>query len=308
MHQSRSTQTVGSVVREVGFTDSEQTGNGSHQFVVHPDTAHRVVRCGINHHRSLIGIIIDDFFIHLEEVSVTAGYGFFSFYLDSGLFSAQTFDHVVVETLYSLFAQAFDTFFEIEVNGITRSSYAITGIATFFGCARGHVARNKVTEGRITTFQVVVAIFFFDVGRFQFAGTDSFGIFFFLRNPDTTVVTQRLRHQSQFRLELAVCRNTSGVNLSVSRVGEISAFMITLNGYRAIRCHSVGRKEINVSVSAGSDNDSVCRESFNLSGNQITGDDTARTTVDNHEVEHLVTCKLFYRTFFHLTVERCICT
>ena len=98
------------------------------------------------------------------------------------MFSAQTFDHVVVETLYGLFTQAFDTFLEIEVNSIPRGSYAITGIATFFGCARGHVAGNKVTEGRIATFQVVVSIFFFDIGRFQFAGTDSFGIFFFLRN------------------------------------------------------------------------------------------------------------------------------
>ena len=40
LHQSRSTQTVSAVVREVGFTNCEQPRNRSHQFIVYPQTTH----------------------------------------------------------------------------------------------------------------------------------------------------------------------------------------------------------------------------------------------------------------------------
>ena len=82
LHQSGSTQTVGTVVGEVTFTDGEQALDGSLKLVIYPDTAHRVVDSRINHHRVIVFHAIDfvgqlarihvgDFFVHVEEVAVT---------------------------------------------------------------------------------------------------------------------------------------------------------------------------------------------------------------------------------------------
>lgn len=185
--------------------------------------------------------------------------------------------------------------------------------------ARGIIARNLVT-GKIERFAAHAVVigtggygntYFLSTNAMASNGSAAMQVYrkgAYFANPcfaqiHPTCIPVHGEFQSKLTLMSESLRNDGRI-----WVGEISAFMITLNGYRAIRCHSVGRKEINVSVSAGSDNDSVCRKFFYFSGNQITGDDTARATVDNHEVEHLVTCKLFYRTFFHLTVERCVCT
>src|SRR3712207_9459761 len=43
LHQRRSTQTVGTVVREVTLTDGEQTGNSGLQLIVYPNSAHGIV-------------------------------------------------------------------------------------------------------------------------------------------------------------------------------------------------------------------------------------------------------------------------
>ena len=74
LHQSRSTKTVSTVIREVRLTDSEETWDRSHQFVVYPDTTHRIVDSRIDHHWGLIGIIIGNLLIHLEEVTIACFY------------------------------------------------------------------------------------------------------------------------------------------------------------------------------------------------------------------------------------------
>ena len=82
LHQSRSTQTVSTVVREVTLTDSEQTRNRGLQLVVNPDTTHGVVDSGIDHHGlvvlhtiDLVGYVsreyIRNLLVHLEEVAIT---------------------------------------------------------------------------------------------------------------------------------------------------------------------------------------------------------------------------------------------
>ena len=62
------------MVGEVSFPDSEEPRYGGHQFVVYPDTAHGVVDGGVDHHRSLIGVVVGDLLIHLEEVTITSLY------------------------------------------------------------------------------------------------------------------------------------------------------------------------------------------------------------------------------------------
>ena len=82
LHQCRSTEAVGTVVGEVALADSEQAGDGGLQLVVDPDTTHRVVDGGINHHGlvvlhavNLVGNVagehVGNLLVHLEEVAVT---------------------------------------------------------------------------------------------------------------------------------------------------------------------------------------------------------------------------------------------
>ncbi len=70
LHQCRSTQTVCTVVGEVGFTGCVQARNGRHQFVVHPQTAHGVVRCWVNTHRRLVRVFAGNALVHFKQVAV----------------------------------------------------------------------------------------------------------------------------------------------------------------------------------------------------------------------------------------------
>ena len=108
LHQCRCTQAVSTVVGEVGFTDSEQTRDRSHQFIINPDTTHGVVDSGEYHHRSLVRVLVSDFFVHVEEVTITGT------------------NHVLTQTI--------DSIFEIEEDGQTGIVHTETGITTFFGC------------------------------------------------------------------------------------------------------------------------------------------------------------------------------
>ena len=94
------------MVREVSFTDSEQTRNRSHQFIVNPQTTHRVVQCRINHHRSFVWIVVGNFFVHVEQVTI------FSF--------------------YNIFTQTVDGVGEVEEHGQTCVVHTEAGVATFF--------------------------------------------------------------------------------------------------------------------------------------------------------------------------------
>ena len=50
LHESGSTETVCTVVREVTLTDSEEAWDCGHKLVVHPDTAHGIVDSWEDHH------------------------------------------------------------------------------------------------------------------------------------------------------------------------------------------------------------------------------------------------------------------
>ena len=166
MHQCRSTKTVSTVVREVSFTNSEEARDRCLQFIVNPDTTHCVVDSREDHHWSFVWIIINDFFIHLEEVTITS------------------FNCVTTKT--------FNSIFKVEIYSKTCSVNTETSVATFFSSTRSYVTRHEVTECRVTTFQVEVAVFVWNFSWFLFTSADSFSILFLFRNPDTTIVTERL--------------------------------------------------------------------------------------------------------------------
>ena len=76
LHQRARAEPVGAVVREVRFTAHEQSRDGRHQVVVHPQPAHRVMRSGINPHRHGVRILIRDPLINFEQVAVLLANGF----------------------------------------------------------------------------------------------------------------------------------------------------------------------------------------------------------------------------------------
>ena len=177
LHEGRSTKAVSTVVREVTLADGEESLHRCLQFIVNPNTTHRIVDSGINHHRVVVvatvgrgtlftGVHVGNLLIHVEEVAITLT------------------DDVDTQTL--------DSLREVEEHSQTSVVHTEAGIATLLGCTAGHVTGNQVTEGRITALQVVVAVFLGNLPSFLGTGLQSLGIFHLLGNPDTAVVTQRL--------------------------------------------------------------------------------------------------------------------
>ncbi len=109
-----------------------------------------------------------------------------------------------------------------------------------------------------------------------------------LRNPDTSVVTQGLRHKGQLALLLAVHRNTCRVNLSEARICEICSLLVALPCGRAVAVHGVGGKEVGVAIATCGDHNGMGTESLKLAGHEVAGDDTLCLSVDDDEVKHLV--------------------
>ena len=232
---------------------------------------------GEDHHRSLVGVVIGNHLIHVEEVSVAVA------------------DNVGSQTV--------DGILEVQINGVA-GSYTVAGVAAFLGCTRGDVAGAEVTEGGIAAFQIEVAVLVGDVGRSLFAGADSFGVFFFLRNPDAAVVTERFAHEGQLRLVFAVDGNTGRVDLGEGEVRQVGALLECLDGGGAVAAHGVGREEERASVAAGCENHGVGGVAFQFAGHEVAHDDTAATAVNDDDVEHFAAVERAYLTFFNLAVER----
>ena len=254
------------MVGEVGFAGCEEAFYRCLQFVVDPKSAHGVVYRRVNHHRCFVWVLVDDFLVHLEEVAVACFHFFF--------------------------AQSFDCGFEVEVNGLS-ASHSVACVATFFGCSRGYVSRNKVSESRVASFQVVVSVFFGYVGRFQFACSYGFCVFFLFRYPDSSVITQALAHQGEFGLIVAVYGYAGRVDLHVARVGEACSFFVALPCCRAVGVHGVGREVIYVAVASRGEYDGVSEPTFELSGLQVSCDDASCFAIDEYHVHH-------FSSFVHL--------
>ena len=303
LHQGRSAQAVGAVVGEVALADRIAAFYRGHQFVVHPDTAHRIVHGRIDHHRGHIRIIVGDHLVHLEKVSV-----FFFHHFPSKvvyLLLRRVFDALLVRFDSSI---AVNSVFEVQIHSLACSVHTVTGVAALFGGTRSHVARNEVAESRIAAFQIKVAVCVGNIGRFFLAGLDRLGILFFSRYPDTAVVTQRFGHQGQLGLVVSGYRDTRRVYLGESRIGEISAALKRRPGCRTVGTHRIGRKEEYVSVSAGSQHHGMGRVAFDLSGNHIADDDTAGLSVHYDHVEHFVAVVRGDLTLAHLALECGIAT
>ena len=159
LHQRAGAEAVGAVVGEVGLAEHEQAGDGAHQVVVDPEAAHGVVDGRVDAHRDLVGVLVGDALVHVEEVAVALA--------DRRL------------------AEAADGVGEVEVD-------AEAGLARRRGprrrppwrrARRRRAGRGCRSSG--TALEVVVALVFGDlVGRARVA--------LLLRHPDAAVVAQRL--------------------------------------------------------------------------------------------------------------------
>ena len=228
-------------------------------------------------HRLLVGAHVGDLLVHVEQVAVAL------------------LDDVLAQTL--------DGGLEVEEYGQPRFVHAEACVAALLGGTRSHVARHEVTEGRVTALQVVVAVFFGDVRRFLGPRADGLHVFEFLGNPDTAVVTQRLRHERQLRLLVAVYGDAGRVDLREAGVGEAGALAVALECGRTVRCHGVGRKEEYVAVSACGDHYGVCTVALDLTGDEVAGDDTLCLAVLDDDVEHFMARIAFHRAGCDLLVE-----
>ena len=282
LHEGGSSETVAAVVGEIGLTDSVQTGDSGLEIVVNPDTSHSVVDGGINHHRLLIGIDTGYLLVHLEEVAVTGS------------------DNILAESC--------DSGREIQEYGKTCLIDTIAGIASLLGGTGSHVAGNKITESRIAALKIVVAVLLGYLRALYLLCAELLDILHLLRNPDTSVITERLTHKGQLGLLVTMNRDTGRVNLGEAGIGEVCSFLVAVPCCRAVGVHGICRKEICVAVTAGSQDYGMCSETLDLTGYKVAGNDTAGLTVYNNELKHLMTGIRLYSTLRDLTVQGSVCS
>ncbi len=88
--------------------------------------------------------------------------------------------------------QAVDSLGKIEENSLSCLVDAEAGIAPFLGGTGSYIAGHQVSESGITALKIVVAVFFGNLGSLDLMLAEFLHVFFFLGNPDTSVVTERL--------------------------------------------------------------------------------------------------------------------
>ncbi|MCL4101980.1 hypothetical protein MMG03_001566 [Fibrobacter succinogenes] len=275
LHKSRSAETVSTVVREVCFTENEAARDGGHQIVVNPQTTHGVVDCREDAHRNLVRVFVNDLFVHLEEVTILSR--------------------------NACNAHALDSVCEVQVNCEAGVAYAETGVANLLSVTGSHVTRNEVTEAGVLFFEVVVTIFFRNLVRRTLVAS-------LTGNPNTAIVTERFRHQSQLGLQVSMTGQAGRVNLSVAGVSKCGTLLVSAECSSDVRTLSVGGQVVNVTVTTGAKADCVANVAFKFASHQVTNDNTASLAIDNHEVHHFATRKESYLACCNLAHESLVCT
>ncbi len=79
----------------------------------------------------------------------------------------------------------------------------------------------------------------------------------------------------------------------------INALAVSLNGGRAVTAHSVGGKEVSIAISTRGKTNSVRRIALEFAGNEVLGNNSASTAIDDYHVLHLGAGVEFHRTVVH---------
>ena len=248
------------MVREVGLTEHVQTGDGGHQVVVHPQTTHGVVRSGINHHRLLVGVHVGNLLVHLEEVAVLA--------------------------VNPLLAHAVDGILEVKEHAAAGVSHTTLVVASLLGCTGGNITRSQVTEGGVLALQIIVAITLSHIGGLHLATTNLGSHLTALGHPDTAVVTQRLGHEGQLALVVALHGDAGGVNLGEAGVSEVGTLLPAGAGSAHVAAHGVGGKEEHAAITTGRQQHGVTGVALDFTSHHIAHHDTLGVAVDHYQVHH----------------------
>src|SRR5688572_26696261 len=120
------------MVREVRLAAHVQARDGTHEIVVHPQPAHRVMRRGVDAHGYFVRVLTRDVHVHVEQIAVALG------------------DDVAAEAL--------DGIAEIEIYTDTGRSDTASFVHHLLRAARCDVARGEVAEARVETLEIVVAL------------------------------------------------------------------------------------------------------------------------------------------------------
>src|SRR5699024_1547800 len=255
LHQRARAQTVGTVVGEVGLPGHEQAGDTALQVVVDPQATHGVVHRWVDAHRNLVRVLSGDALVHVEQVAVLG------------------FDGVP--------SHALDGVGEVQVHTQTSGADAASFVADVLGGTGGDVTRHQVAEGRVSTFQVVVALVLGDLSWVAVVAA-------LLGHPDTAVVAQRLAHQRQLGLVVTADRDAGRVDLRVAGVGEVRTLAVCAPVRGDVAPHGVGRQVENVAVPTGGQDHGIGEVRLDLTGDHVTGDDATCLAVHDDEFEHLV--------------------
>ena len=140
LHQRAGAEAVCAVVGEIGLAEHKESGDIALQIIVHPETAHGIMRRRVDAHRLSVGIFVGNLFVHLEKVAVAFA--------------------------YRLLSEALDGIGKIQVDAPAARADAAAFIADLLRRAGRYVAGRKVAEARVFPLKIVVAFFFRDlVGR-----------------------------------------------------------------------------------------------------------------------------------------------
>src|SRR6185312_787980 len=140
------------------LADYVESADRTHQVVVHPEPAHRVMHGGVDAHWLPVRVLVRDALVHLEEIPVALT------------------DRLGPEPMNRIG--------EIEVHPASAGPHAAPLVAYFFRSAARDVARREVPKARVLSLEVVVPVVLRDVPRLLAA------VFLFLRHPHTSVVAQ----------------------------------------------------------------------------------------------------------------------
>ena len=254
LHQGARAQSIRTVIGEVRLANHKQTGDGAHQVVIHPGSTHGIMHGGINAHGLLVGVLTGDLFIHVEKIAVT-------------------FTHLV-------FTQTLDGIGKIQINTETARPHATTFIAGFLGGARRDITRSQVSIAGIFALEEIIPLTFGDFRSGPF-------VRLLLGNPDATVVSERLGHQSQFGLMIPADRNAGGMDLRVARVGKERTLLIGTPGGGDITALCIGAEVEDIAVTTGRQHHGIRGVGGNLTSHQVTYDDSLGMTINENQIHHL---------------------
>ncbi len=88
---------------------------------------------------------------------------------------------------------------------------------------------------------------------------------------------------------------------------------VHLHSGRAVGSHGVGGEEEGITITTGSNHNSMSKETLNATGNEVTGNDTTGTwftvlVLNHNDIQHLMAVKHLHFAFTDLAAQRRVCT